>query len=142
MNVEVVAESDLQEAREAVLAGLVRYNERFLGPGRKTETAVTVRDESGRIVGGATAHLYRGRLFIDFVWVDEDCRGKGVGTQVMRAIEAEGRRLGATCAQVDTFTFQAAPFYERLGYREVARIPKMFGGYDRIYLEKESLAVE
>lgn len=125
--------------REAVLRGLAAYNERFLGPGASVTLAVAAREADGTIVGGATGRVWHERLFVDLLWVEEAHRGQGLGSRVLREIEAEARRRGATKAFLDTFTFQAAPFYEKLGYREVARIPRFFGDHDRIYLEKSPL---
>lgn len=139
MNIEVAPEPDQKLAYEAVLDGLRLYNERFLGPSRKKDLAVLAKDEDGRIVGGATGHVYNRRLFIDLLWVNEGHRGQGIGSRVVRGMESEGCLLGATRALLDTFTFQAAPFYEKNGYREVARIPRFFGEYDRIYMGKDVL---
>ncbi|RYG42080.1 GNAT family N-acetyltransferase [bacterium] len=137
MNVRVAAASDPKAAREAVLEGLVQYNDLFLAPREKQEVAVAAQDETGRIVGGATGHVTLDLLFVELVWVAEEHRGGGIGSRVLAAIEEEGRRLGAARVLLDTFTFQAAPFYEANGYREVARIPRYFGEHDRIYLQKD-----
>ena len=137
MNVSVGVDSDSVTARMTVLAGLKLYNEGFLGPTRHASVAVTARDEDGTVVGGAVGAVYYDRLTIELVWVAEGCRGQGLGSRVLQAIEAEARRLDATRAYLDTFGFQAAPFYEKQGYQEAARIRDYWDGYDRIYLTKE-----
>lgn len=140
MNVEVAVDPSPETSRAAILEGLIHYNERFLGP-RKNAPLVVVaaRDESGALVGGASGGLYYDRLAIDLLWVDEAHRGKGLGSRILDEIEAEAKRRGANRAFLDTFAFQAAPFYEKRGYVEVARIPEYFAGYDRIYLRKDPL---
>ena len=55
--------------------------------------AVFLRDDAGRIVGGAYGRTNWNWLHIATVWVAEAARGKGLGRQVMLAIEgaaAEG----------------------------------------------------
>ena len=128
--------ADPAAARSAIVEGLVRYNEGFLGPRRGAPLAVTAIDEAGRLVGGASGSVQYDRLLIELLWTDETHRSAGLGTRIMDAMEAEGRRLGGVRAFLDTFTFQAAPFYEKRGYVEVARIRDYFEGYDRIYLSK------
>jgi GNAT superfamily N-acetyltransferase len=131
--------SDPVGARDAIAEGLTQFNEGFLGPRRFVPVAITAKDDEGATVGGATGAVRYDRLVVDMLWVAEAYRGKGLGSKLLRAIEDEGRRLGAVQAFLDTFTFQAAPFYERFGYREIARIPDFFDGYDRIYMMKPSL---
>ena len=50
------------------------------------------------------------------LWVDESLRGKDVGTQLITEAEEEAKARGCRYALVDTFSFQARPFYERMGY--------------------------
>ena len=128
--------ADPAAARTEIVEGLIRYNEGFLGPRRWSPVALTATDEEGRIVGGASGAVQYDRLAIELLWVDESHRGLGLGTRIMDGIEAEGRRLGAVRAFLDTFAFQAAPFYERRGYVEIARIADYFDGHDRIYFSK------
>lgn len=139
MAVTLEIATDPTDAREAIAEGLTRFNEGFLGPRRFLPVAITAKEDEGATVGGATAAVRYDRLVIDMLWVAETHRGQGLGSKLLRAIEDEGRRLGATRAFLDTFTFQAAPFYERFGYREIARIPDFFDGYDRIYMAKGAL---
>ena len=137
MSVTVTLDPSPEATRAAVLEGLIQYNERFLGPRQHAPLVVVARDEAGALVGGASGGLYYDRLAVDILWVQEAHRGQGLGTRLLSAIEEEARRRGAVRVFLDTFTFQAAPFYEKQGYIEVARIPRYFGEYDRIYLRKD-----
>ena len=60
-----------------------------------------------------------GWLFIHLLWVKEEERGKGIGRDLLRKAEEEGRAFGCRFAFVDTFEFQAPDFYVKEGYREV-----------------------
>ena len=55
-------------------------------------------------------------MYIKMLWVDETLRGKDVGTQLIREAEEEAKARGCRYSLVDTFSFQARPFYERMGY--------------------------
>jgi GNAT superfamily N-acetyltransferase len=51
------------------------------------------------------------------MWVAEDQRGKGHGSALLNAVEDYAAAQGHLLAYVETTSFQARPFYERLGYR-------------------------
>jgi ribosomal protein S18 acetylase RimI-like enzyme len=99
--------------------------------------ALVLRDDAGRIVGGLIGRLHWGWLRIEILSVSADLRGSGWGRRLVA--EAERRALAAGCkhAWVDTFSFQAPGFYQRLGYREFGRLPGYPAGHDRIFLAKE-----
>ena len=59
-----------------------------------------------------------GWMYITLLWVSDDLRGQGFGVKLMKAAEKEARRRGIKRAWVDTFSFQARSFYEKLGYEE------------------------
>src|SRR5438132_474323 len=84
-------------------AGLRDYNEHFTGPTTTVEYVVTLRDPSGKFLGGIYCDLYWGALFIKWVWLDGSMRKHKFGANMMAEAEAEGRRRGATMAHLDTF---------------------------------------
>lgn len=63
-------------------------------------------------------------------------RGTGVGTQLMRMAEDEARSRSCVGVWLDTHTFQARPFYERLGYSVFADLPDFPPGHTRFYMMK------
>lgn len=123
----------------SVLAGIVEYNGRFLGENKAVRIGVAARDQKGVVVGGGVGRLYVDCFFLDLFWVSEECRGQGIGSRVLKAVEEEAKRLGAKAVLLDTFDFQAAPFYAKQGYVEEARLKAMVGGHDRIYMTKRTL---
>jgi GNAT superfamily N-acetyltransferase len=69
------------------------------------------------LIGGFWCYVYFDTCFLKWAWVGEAARGKDVGTRLMALAEDEARRRGATVMFLDTFSFQARPFYEKLGFR-------------------------
>lgn len=75
-----------------------------------------LRKLDGEILGGLLGKLYRNALFIDVLYVDASLRGFGWGEKLVSKAEQIARSENATFAHLDTFSFQAPEFYEKLGY--------------------------
>ena len=80
-----------------------------------TSYSVTLRD-ADRITASARGVTNMGMVEIRGFWVDADLRGRGIGTALMNAVEAEAIRRNCTRATLDTYSWQALEFYTRLGY--------------------------
>ena len=59
-----------------------------------------------------------------------------LGAKMMADAEAEGRRRGATMAHLDTFSFQARGFYEKLGYTVFGTLDYPGQNIQRHYMSK------
>lgn len=71
-----------------------------------------------RFVAAARGIVNMGLVEVRGVWVDPDLRGAGIGRALMAELEREARHRGSTRAALDTYSWQAVGFYQRLGYRE------------------------
>lgn len=98
--------------------------------------AVLLRDGERRVVGGALGWTKRGWLEINVVWVREDLRGQGYGPRLMRAAEDEARARGCHSAYLNTFSFQAPGFYEKLGYEAFGVLDGYSGEHKRYHFQK------
>jgi GNAT superfamily N-acetyltransferase len=83
--------------------------------------AIFLRDEA-RIVAGLAGETYCGWLFVKYLWVSDGLRGRGVGRELMAQAEVLARERGCHSAHLETFSFQARGFYEKLGYKEFGRL--------------------
>jgi ribosomal protein S18 acetylase RimI-like enzyme len=77
---------------------------------------------------------------VNSLWVGEPYRHRGFGSQMLRTAEEEALRLGCHSAHLDTFGFQARPFYERNGYRVFGELPDYPEGYTRYYMVKRLIS--
>ena len=124
----------LKATLDVIDNGLDVYNAQF-SPGHFEEFVMALKLSSGEVKGGIHAIVWAEMLFIKWFWIDESYRRQGRGRALLEATEAEGRRRGCRAAWLDTFEFQARPFYEKRGY-------KVFGtldypaGFKRFYLQK------
>ena len=97
---------------------------------------VFLRDERGALVGGVWGYVNWNWLFVGLVWVSETLRGGGYGRQLMAALEHAARERGCQYAHLDTFSWQARPFYEGLGYEDFATLDDYPSGYQRFFMKK------
>jgi GNAT superfamily N-acetyltransferase len=131
----ISVERTIGKTKKAVLDGLIRYNNEKMGRQKHRRLAVSLR-EGNKIVGGIVGEVWTAVLFIQFFWLEQGLRGKNFGTRLIKAIEDEARRIGATRAYVDTMSFQAPGFYRRCGYEEFGSIEGYPGGVTRHWLTK------
>lgn len=124
------------EVATAVRDGLTAFNNRAMnGDGGRQLVSVSVSD-NGKIVGGATGRFWHGWIYIDLFWIDESLRGQDIGTRVMKEIENHARALGAYGVHMATYSWQARPFYEKLGYRVFAELSPYPAGHACYWLSK------
>ena len=92
-----------------------------------------------RLVGGcagSTEDLWQW-LTVDTMWVEDGLRGRGLGRELLAAVEDEARRRGCRWAKLNTFDFQAPAFYERCGYVEYGREVDYPPGHTNVLLRKD-----
>ena len=126
------------ELRNAVLAGLYGYNDRFAGPMENSMLTIGARDAEKKIIGGLIANLQPGWkwMHLQRLWVEESHRRAGIGRLLVETAEKEGRTRGCLHVAVDTFEFQAREFYEKQGYRVYAVLEDYPVGHRKFLLRK------
>ena len=102
-----------QAAADVIHAGLLAFNEDRAGPAHSKKVQLILRDSNDVVRGGLLGRQSWGWLLVDILWVDEPLRGAGLGTQLLQQAEAEAQEAGCSRAVLDTFEFQALPFYQR-----------------------------
>jgi GNAT superfamily N-acetyltransferase len=125
------------EEIETVRAGLSAFNRQFDPDPLYQPIRLFLRDADQIIQGGLIGEIWNSWLYIDFLWINESLRRQGYGEQLMLAAEQEARAAGCSGALLDTLSFQARPFYERMGYEVFAELPGCpLPGTTRYYMRK------
>ncbi|MEZ8096200.1 GNAT family N-acetyltransferase [Photobacterium swingsii] len=106
------SDNNINEIRD----GLIKHNTPFLGGIPKSQVGYYAI-EGEKKVGGIIADIWGNWLLIKFLWVDDSVRGKQVGSELIKLLEAHAVSEGCKSALVDTLSFQAKPFYEKQGYK-------------------------
>ncbi len=126
-----------QTADEQVVhEGLHAFNVPFIGDGDERPISCFVRDAEGRTVGGLTGRIKWRWLYVARFWLPESLRGQGTGSRVMAEIEAYAWSHDCLGVHLDTFEYQALPFYEKLGYEVYGTLDGYPPGYRQFYLRK------
>ncbi len=128
----------LPESRAAVVNGLVAFN-RSQTPGFSGSFAtigLMLKDAAGQTDGGLTARISFSWMFVELLFVPERLRGQGMGRQLMEKAEDVAREHGCIGIWLDTFTFQAPGFYQKLGYTVFGEIENYPPGSSRFFLHK------
>ncbi|MBD1845719.1 putative N-acetylmannosamine-6-phosphate 2-epimerase [Cyanobacteria bacterium FACHB-63] len=104
---------------------------------RGTPIEIFLLDDRQKIRAGVVGLTRWNWLLIETLWVEESLRHRGFGKQLMLMAEQEAKRRGCTEAILDTFSFQAKGFYEKLGYEMFAQVDDYPSGYSFFQLKKE-----
>lgn len=98
------------------------------------DIGIFIRDALGELEAGLWGFTWGGCMRIEYLWVSEALRGKGVGTRLLHAAQEEARRRGCLQVLLDTHTFQAPGFYAKHGYETFATVADYPRGWGQDYL--------
>jgi GNAT superfamily N-acetyltransferase len=117
-------------------AGLAAFNEADVGPADKKPIAVFVRDDKGAVVAGISGYTAWGWLYVQWLWVHENLRGRHVAGRMLDAAENEAAARGCHGAYIDTFSPVALKTYMRQGYVPFGAMEDFPKGRTRTFLQK------
>ena len=122
--------------REAILGGLIEFNRTHAARAGAHPLCVGLFGEGGELTGGLYGTTGFDWLAVELLFVPEALRGSGIGAQLLGRAEETARERGCIGAWLDTFSFQARGFYEKLGYELAGTIPDHPVGGARYFLMK------
>lgn len=135
MKIEVLHCED-RSVFDELVAGLRQHRNENMGDEDTQPLSVVARDDVGNIIGGVTGRSIYKNFLIEVVWVDKAARGTGLGRQLMQQAEEQAKQRGCLAAQLDTLSFQAPQFYQKLGFEVVGTVPEFAGSPARYFMLK------
>jgi GNAT superfamily N-acetyltransferase len=117
---------------EAIFAALDASSRDLIGPAQPRLLMIPIRDDAGVVVGRFWGRTLFQWLHVEMLFVPEPLRGLGVGSALMASAEAHARARGCRGAHVETFSFQAAPFYRKLGFSVFGVLEDSPPGHSRL----------
>ena len=129
--------ADPDAAYPKILDLLLAFNASVMGEAGGTPFALVIHEPgSNEVKGGLWALSLWGSFYVALVVAPADGRGQGLGREMMLAAEAEARRQGCRDMWLDTFAFQARPFYEGRGYEVFGTLDDYPEGHKKFFLRK------
>ena len=128
--------TEFQKAQE--IGNLIRsYNRSKREAAESEPLNLYVEDDSGQLMAGLVAETFGNWLEIEYLFVKEDLRGQGIGSQLLQQAESEAKKRNCRFAFVNTYQFQAPAFYQKHGYKEVFTMKDYPYTGQRHYYQKE-----
>ena len=111
---------NIESQKSQIIGDLIRsYNRSKREVAESEPLNLYVEDEHGEIMAGLVAETFGNWLEIEYLFVKEDLRGQGIGSQLLHQAESEAKKRNCRFAFVNTYQFQAPAFYQKQGYKEV-----------------------
>ena len=135
--IEIAFDATESEA-ESLLDIIVQANEDAGIPSQEgDELMIRLKHpDTGALIGGLYAERYYRWLFVRYLAVPRSMRGEGIGTHLLGMAEARAKETDCIGIWLDTFSFQAAPFYRKHGYRQFGEIADYPPGHQRVFFQK------
>lgn len=127
------------ESQKAQKIGeLVRsYNRSKREAAKSKSLSLYVEDDSGELLAGLVAETFGNWLEIEYLFVKEELRGQGIGSQLLQQAESEAKKRNCCYVFVNTYQFQAPTFYQKHGYKEVFTLKDYPCTGQRHYYQKD-----
>lgn len=123
-----------EKQKERVHRRLQDYNARFMKEFSDFSYHI---EENGVIVAGIVAESVGDTVEVDFLFVDEACRGRGLGKTLLEYVETAAREQGMRRVLLNTYSFQAPGFYEKMDYQKILKLEPAFDRFSQSYFLKE-----
>ena len=117
--------------------GLLHYNRKTAGPFRYSRVVLTVRSPRGSVLGGLILQSYWKESYVELLWLSERARRLGFGRRLIAEAERRARRRGSRLLHLNTYSFQAPGFYEKLGFTRFGRMAGSPRGGSRHFYVKQ-----
>lgn len=136
---EINIDRSSSEEALAIRTNLIQFNAQFIAEDLQQnyeEINLHIKNKNGEIACGINSVFCWDWIEVDILWVDDRSRGRGYGSRLLQEIERIAREKKCTFIKLNTFSFQAPLFYQKHGFREIARIDDAPRGHQHYYLIK------
>lgn len=129
---------NIESQKSQIIGDLIRsYNRSKREAAESEPLNLYIEDENGQLMAGLVAETFGNWLEIEYLFVKEDLRGQGIGSQLLYQAESEAKMRNCRFAFVNTFQFQAPAFYQKHGYKEVFTLKDYPCTGQRHYYQKD-----
>lgn len=134
-----IDETDNSEINSVIKKGIIDYNSPFFGSNPSQPFTIYIKNLKSEVIAGLTG-FYKGKYArVDLFWVQNELRHQGLGKKLILKLEEFIKTKGCCYIQLDTFDFQARPFYEKLGFECIGTISSWVEDRDCHFMRKTIL---
>lgn len=114
--IEVRQQCLTEDLKKLIYEGFSRHAISMIGHDEKFDPVAFIADDQECFAGAIVVELFWGALHVKYIYVDDGYRGKRVGAQLMEYALKYGRDKECPFAFVETMSFQALDFYQKMGF--------------------------
>jgi len=138
MNYQIRQTNFKEERRQYIFRAFHQHALESMGmDGLGTEPQAFELYLGGEFVGCVVIQLFWGQLWIKYVLIEVNYRGRGYGKRLMEHALAYGKAQGCRFAFVETLSIQAPGFYQKFGFEVELKRDGFEGGVSFYYLKKD-----
>jgi len=113
---DIVKKPLTTELKDKIYSGFKELAIQAVGQDGIGDPLAFVAMQTNEYIGAVVLQPFWGALRIKYVWVDKAYRKKKIGTLLMQQAFEYGMNLNFPFAFVETMSFQALEFYQKLGF--------------------------
>lgn len=118
------------------------YHQELRKSGGIVPLNLILKDVAGNMLGGILASTYWNWVEIDYFYIPEELRGKGLGSSLLKTVETIALQRGCTSCFLSTFDFQARVFYEKQGFFVTGKLDDYPPGSTFYWMRKNLLPAQ
>ncbi|CEK11812.1 GNAT family N-acetyltransferase [Legionella hackeliae] len=131
-----IDETESPAINAIIKKGIIDYNAPFFGSTPSLPFTIYIKDFKSNVIAGLTGFYREKHARVDLFWVQNEFRNQGLGRKLILKLEEFIKTKGCRYIQLDTFDFQARPFYEKLGFECIGTISKWVEDRDCHFMRK------
>ena len=114
--IDIKEQALTEELKKRIYEGFSRHAIEMIGYDEKFDAVAFVAMEDAILAGAIVVERFWDALHVKYVYVDDHYRNQGIGTRLMQRAVDYGLELNCPFAFVETMSFQALDFYQKMGF--------------------------
>ena len=114
--IDIKEQALTEELKKKIYEGFSRHAIEMTGHDEKFDSVAFVAMERTSLAGAIVVERFWDALHVKYVYVDEHYRNQGLGSRLMHRAVSYGLEQNCPFAFVETMSFQAVDFYQKMGF--------------------------
>lgn len=133
----LITEQATETLHSTIKDGVLKFNLPYLGEWKSQSFAIHVENEDHNIIGGIAGNYANDYMTVEWAWIDQQHRLQGLGKTIFKQLDEFAKSKKCKYIDVETLSFQAKGFYEKLGFSLISTLPDWVNGHDSHILRKK-----